>query len=260
MKGTSYFINKFVFQPAKYIDVEQKIKDNLCKTLKLDTGEKVVFFEKNRRSQRVLIYSHGNGDDVFNRIRWINKLSSNLNVNVITYSYPGYIYRDCQPSEELSIKSLERIYKYLRDKGYRDENIIFYGFSLGTCITVQFLSSLTDRDKHFNGRVILEAPFTSIGDIVKDRIRFLGGVVKGFRTHIYIDKLKCSVMFIHGKNDSLVSVKHSEKLHNIHSKKSSKYPYIKSLIYKIEGAEHCDIMETVGIVQYNKMLSHFIYS
>ncbi len=69
------------------------------------------------RSQKILIYFHGNGEDLGLLYDLVKFVSQNCKVNIIAVEYPSYgLYKDKEVSEERIISDAEVIYDYILNK------------------------------------------------------------------------------------------------------------------------------------------------
>lgn len=56
---------------------------------------------KNRKSCKLLLYFHGNAEDIGSTKELLEYLKNYLNVSAVAVEYPGYgVYRSAGPSEE----------------------------------------------------------------------------------------------------------------------------------------------------------------
>ena len=95
--------------------------------------------------------------------------------------------------------------------GFKEEDIIVYGESLGTGIVTELSSN-----SHYKA-VILEAPFTSIFDIAQHRYKIYPAkflTLDKFNNYNKIDKILSPLLIISGKNDEIVPHSHSLKVSN----------------------------------------------
>src|ERR1700733_7864474 len=90
-------IHDIVFQPPIPFPDEIKLLDNGKNISILSTetksGINVCILEiipQNINSDKCIIYSHGNGEDILTCASYLNKLSYDLSIRCITYDYPGY--------------------------------------------------------------------------------------------------------------------------------------------------------------------------
>src|SRR2546426_3870171 len=128
-------------------------------------GEKVIVWHVPARPGRpVVLYFHGNGDylaGLFGRFRSVIADGT----GVIALSYRGYAGSTGQPSEHGLLQDAAAAYAFTVAR-YRADNIVVWGFSLGTGVAVALAA------EQRIGRLILEAPFTSITDVAASAFWF----------------------------------------------------------------------------------------
>ena len=82
--------------------------------------------------------------------------------------YRGYGKSSGRPSEQGLYRDSEAGFIYLLGKGYRAEQIILHGESLGTAVAIDLAF------RRPCAALILEAPFTSASDVAGTVVPFLG--------------------------------------------------------------------------------------
>ena len=128
-------------------------------------GEKVIVWHVPARPGRpVVLYFHGNGDYLagfFGRFRSIIADGT----GIVALSYRGYAGSTGQPSEQGLLQDAAAAYAFTAAR-YRADNIVVWGFSLGTGVAVALAA------EQRIGRLILEAPYTSIADVAASAFWF----------------------------------------------------------------------------------------
>lgn len=161
------------------------------------------------KSEHVIIYSHGNAEDINSSYNRIKKLVDTTGVNILIYDYPGYgaTRGRFAPSEEGCYDAIETIYQLLRTKyKFRTKNMILYGRSIGSGPTCHLATIAAV------GGVILDSAFTSCGMVITKNYDILGEL-DAFRNLDKMDKVKSPTLIIHGKNDKLVPEAHADQLY-----------------------------------------------
>jgi esterase/lipase len=158
-------------------------------------------------SSNFLIYFHGNGEDIFSCELLGFHLSSELHMNIIIVEYPGYSIYPGKPDSEIILNDSLIVYDYIKNKFKLDKNNLFVcGRSLGSAPAI-FLSS----QKEINTLFLISA-FESIKKVGKG---FFAGMFfeDKFKSIDLIPDVTCNVLFIHGKNDRLISYQQSQNLY-----------------------------------------------
>ena len=113
------------------------------------------FHEKDKIKKKTLVFFHGNAGDLNNRIYKLNKLK-NFNINILIVAYRGFSGNKGKPTEQGLYEDAKRTLNWLKEHAVKEEQIIIYGESLGTGVSVE-----VTQHKNFAG-IVLESPFTSI--------------------------------------------------------------------------------------------------
>lgn len=185
------------------------------------------FYEyKKLDSSRVLVlFSHGNSVDIGGCLDLCEHLSAALDVDVLTYDYPGYGHSSkCAATERGLTQAIEAVYNVALQKGTDAKQIVLAGHSLGTVPTL-FLAS---RCYVSYLGVLLFAPLASGCRVAAQNKRFIPEAVLGALDHVLFDNLKniadakAPVAIVHGTQDKIVSVQQAHMLH-AHIPNSLKY-------------------------------------
>ena len=191
----SKFKNKLIFIEK---NSNNNIEDNYIPCL----------FYRNPTSSNYLIYFHGNSEHIFQIEYYGLDFRSYLDMNVIIVEYPGYsIYNSKIIDSKTIFSNALIVYDWVQKKfNIKDEQIFVCGRSLGTSSAI-YLSSKRNPKALF-----LMSAFTSIKNIGKDYHAsiFLEEIFNSYR---YVTNIRCPILFIHGKKDSLIGYNHSIELY-----------------------------------------------
>ena len=199
----------------------------------------------NYLNRYIIIYCHGNSGDIGTSFMECQMLSMNLCCEVLCFEYPGYgLSKDINNiNEKRSYFNIRQAYDYVKEKlKFLPQNIIIYGFSLGTGIAFDLAC-----DKRYPiGGVILQSAFLSI-------IRTIYNFKKTYYFDIFnsCDKAKycnSNIFFIHGDKDTIVPYIHGRILAKLIPKQ---YFYG---FYTVHGANHNDILKVARREIYEKIL------
>src|SRR5580692_8653933 len=129
-------------------------------------GEKVIVWHVPAKpGHPVVLYFPGNGDYLagfFERFRGI--ISDGT--GIVALSYRGYAGSSGRPSEAGLLRDAASAYAFTTAR-YSADRIVVWGFSLGTGVAVALAA------EHPVGKLILEAPYTSIVDVAATVFRFV---------------------------------------------------------------------------------------
>ena len=240
---------KMEYRPAtnKYADFELLFLENSDTKIRIPA---FIFKPKDYYQYNcIIIYCHGNSGDIGTSFIECQILSRNLRCEVLSFEYPGYgLSKDLNNrNEKMSYVYIREVYKYIRQNmGYQPQNIIIYGFSLGTGIAFDLAC-----DKNYpNGGVILQSPFLSI-------TRIFYNFKKTYYFDIFnsIDKAKfceSTIYIIHGNKDKIVPYIHGRILAKLIPQKCL-YGF-----YTVPDADHNDLIKFAKEHLYIN-ISNFIY-
>ena len=167
------------------------------------------WFQKPKDNNPILIYFHGNSFDIGERAYKIKRYINN-GWGVFLLAWRGYSGNKGVPTEKnLYIDGQSAINWIKNNTNLKNSEIILYGESLGCGVTVEL--ALNAKFKS----IILEAPFTSIGDIGQQKYPIYPAkylTLDKFDNLSKIDRISSPLLIIHGKNDEVIPYSHSLKL------------------------------------------------
>ncbi|MCP4524229.1 MAG: prolyl oligopeptidase family serine peptidase [Candidatus Gracilibacteria bacterium] len=201
---------------------------------------------------KTVFYFHPNGgslSDFSHEIKYIQSFG----YNVMAYDYPGYGDSTGFPYEKNIQFFSEYFYNHVSQlKGFKEQDIILWGYSVGTAGVGDFVSRHSKVDK-----IILFTPFTSRFALSPN---FLGIPLQkyffqrdSFTTQKYLKNISQPVLLIHGNTDQMIPFFHSEKIYNTFSQKNNKY------LLEIENQGHNGIIGNHGIALYGQ-IGNFLQS
>jgi fermentation-respiration switch protein FrsA (DUF1100 family) len=231
------FADKLIFQPqlSFYRDNNEIIK------LITPNGDKIsARFFQNSAAEYTIIFSHGNAEDIGTAAFFLEELR-NAGFAVFAYDYRGYGTSEGKPSEENVYQDAQTVYKYVTEElKIPPEKIIIHGRSLGGAVSVD----LATREKC--GGLIIESSFVSAFRVVTKYQIF---PFDKFQNLKKIGQIRCPVLLIHGKKDSLIPFWHAEQLFaSANEPKSSLW---------LDDGDHNNIF-SVGKTEYLEKIRHFI--
>jgi alpha-beta hydrolase superfamily lysophospholipase len=99
--------------------------------------------------------------------------------------------------------------------GYKIEDVIVFGYSIGTGVAHFVASKFTNIDS-----MILISPFLSMQSCYKELIPVIGPLTHHwssttFNNEEMIKQIKCPIFLFHGNEDKLINISHSMKLAKI---------------------------------------------
>jgi fermentation-respiration switch protein FrsA (DUF1100 family) len=171
-------------------------------------GEKVIVWHVPARpSHPVVLYFHGNGDYLagfFGRFR--DMIADGT--GIVALSYRGYAGSSGQPDERGLLQDAAAAYAFTTAR-YNADRIVVWGFSLGTGVAVALAA------EHPVGKLILEAPYTSIEDVGAALFRFapVRWLIRDrFRSDARIGRVTAPLLIMHGARDPTIPISLGERL------------------------------------------------
>ena len=163
-----------------------------------------------RGSSKVLLYFHGNAEDVGLAYELMDHLRSTLLVHVIAMEYPGYgVYQGESNAEQL-VEDAENLFRYLVEEiKMSSRNILLFGRSIGSGPATALAAKMNP------GALLLMSAYTSIRSVVKS----IAGswamylVKERFNNIELMHRVTCPSFFVHGQQDELIPYENSQKLH-----------------------------------------------
>lgn len=154
-----------------------------------------------RGTDRVILYSHGNAEDLGQRLAYLDLMAKVCGTDVLAYEYCGYGFSEGTPSEENCLLAIDAAYQYLLGH-FPPNRIVAFGRSIGSGPTVD----LAMRHPDLRG-MVLQSPLESCGRAVFGNnaiTSWIGYRMDLFRNYEKIDKVGCPVLVMHGTADEIV--------------------------------------------------------
>ena len=231
-----FFADRFVFPRKK-----SSYSDN-PEILKIDVGGGIslsALYLKATGSEFTILYSHGNGEDIGD-LREIFENFRLAGYSVLAYDYRGYGTSGGSVSEKKFYADAGVVYNYLVNELKKPpEKIIALGRSIGGAAAIDIAS------KEKVAALILEGAFTSAFRVAMPIVPF---PFDKFNNIDKIDKVRCPVLFIHGRDDTIVPFSHGLSLFE-----KANEP---KMNFWVEDAGHNDLF-SVADVKYWEVLREF---
>jgi len=193
------------------------------------------------RGKKAIIRCHGNAEDALSTLDMLEPLAEG-GYTVASVDYPGYGLSDGSPDEEGCYRNVHRLYDWLIEtRGFKPEDIIVDGFSIGTGPATELAATRPC------GGLILEAPFLSAPRVVT-RVRILP--IDPFPNLKRIGDVKCRVLMIHGKDDSVIPYAHGEALFKLANEPKR--------FVTVEAGDHNTLVDDMGFDNYYELIKGFV--
>jgi hypothetical protein len=209
-----------------------------------------AFWLASEESPKVMLYLHGNGDNIGVNLPHAVLLRS-LGISVFLFDYRGYGRSSgAFPTEPQIYEDAEVAWNYLvTDRKVRPEQIVIYGHSLGGAIAIE----LASRHPEAAG-LIVESSFTSVLEMARYTVAFRLFPVARLLRHRFesiakVGVLRMPILFLHGTADWTVPSHMTSTLFATASEPKT--------LMMIEGGGHLN-NSTIGGQRYLDAIREFI--
>jgi hypothetical protein len=194
------------------------------------------------KARLATLFLHGNAGNITHREAHMRAIAA-AGSALLILDYRGYGKSEGRPTERGLYEDAATGYRYLVDHGYRAEQIIVHGESLGCAVAVDLAA------RHPCAGLVLEAPFTSGADMAQSVLPVLGPLLfRGFDAKRKIGRIHAPLLVMSGDRDEVVPPALGRALF-------SAAPEPKTF-WQIPGAGHNDIIEAAG-ARYRERLQSF---
>ena len=207
-----YLQDRFLFHPKKLDPSHVFIFDVPFEELKIpfnktDTMSMVKFFPKDSVRKGVILYYHGNMDNI-ERYAGFAADFTKRGYEVWMPDYPGFGKSTGERTED---KMYEQAYQVRRlaESAYQADSVIIYGKSMGTGIAAYVASTSQQR------QLILETPYYSIPDLFSHyAFMYPTSYMSNYKIPLwrYLKEVKSPVTIFHGTDDGVIPFKSAAKL------------------------------------------------
>tara|TARA_X000000368_G_scaffold29712_1_gene22245 strand:+ start:2021 stop:2809 length:789 start_codon:yes stop_codon:yes gene_type:complete len=209
----------FLYHPNINSKSAYELNHKVDKIIIQSDNKLVAWYHKKNKNLKTLVFFHGNAGNLSNRIYKLNEFSK-MNLNYLIFAYRGFNGNNGKPTEEGLYKDANSVIDWLKSNDILENQIILYGESLGTAISVNIA-----QDKEFAG-IILEAPFTSMIEMGKKYypifpVKYL--LNDKYETIKKIKNLRSPILIMHGKKDKIVPFSMGKKIYNLSNNPKFKY-------------------------------------
>jgi len=250
--GLAYYLaNRAVYYPSKYPEGSWELQRAMGASdawMQSSDGVKIHgWWVRQDGSPLVTLFLHGNAGNVTNHTQHIQEIAA-AGSSVLVIDYRGYGKSSGRPSEQGLYRDSEAGFIYLLGKGYRPEQIIVQGESLGSAVAIDLAS------RRPCAALILEAPFTSAGEVAGTVLPFIGLLlIRSFNSLPKIPWIRAPKFFMQGDRDEVIPLRLGQKLF-------AAAQGVKTF-WVIPGAGHNDILELeTARAEYRHRLKAFYES
>ena len=159
----------------------------------------------------MMIYFHGNAEDLGLSFEILDLLRSVLKIHVLGVEYPGYGVYEGRASSDVLLNDSECVYSFLISLGILPENIMVFGRSIGSG-PATYLA----RSRKICCLMLMSA-YTSIKQATKDLAGTLAKslIKERFENDKNMEFIMCPTFIVHGVMDKVIPFSHSQSLHEL---------------------------------------------
>ena len=175
-----------------------------------DDEKVIVWHVSAKPGHAVILYFPGNGDFLAGSASRFRAMTSD-GTGLVALSYRGYAGSTGQPSEHGLLLDAAAAYAFTSAR-YSADRTVVWGFSLGTGVAVALAAGQPV------GKLILEAPYTSIADVAASRFRMVPVrwlMRDQFRSDERIARVTAPLLIMHGARDSTIPIAFGERLFSL---------------------------------------------
>ncbi|MCE2993087.1 MAG: alpha/beta hydrolase [Alphaproteobacteria bacterium] len=235
-----YFPDKDIKEISSY-----SLGDTQDLMIKSKDGTEIqIWYKKAEPNKPMALYFHGNSYNLGKRSEKFRELID-LGYGFVAPSYHGFGKSDGNPSKEAILGDARTAIKFLEDQGYKTEDTVVIGESLGSGVAVQMATEYKFRE------VFLITPYTSIADRAQQIYWYLPVqylVKDNFINSDKIAKINAPLLMVHGTKDDVIPHSHAEALFAIAEEPK------KLIIYDGKGHSNLDNREI--FTEMTKFLSN----
>ena len=180
-------------------------------TLTTPDGQMNAWYLPAEKPDIALMICHGTGGNLSIRGQGLPEYRSRFHASVLVFDYPGYGKSDGEPTEAGCYNVANAAYDFLvSKKGFKPENVVIYGESLGGGVAVDLAA------RHEHRALVLVKTFASIPDMARERWSTWSSsplVRNRFDSVAKIKNCKAPIFVAHGDRDRVIPLAEAKKLY-----------------------------------------------
>jgi fermentation-respiration switch protein FrsA (DUF1100 family) len=229
-------VDRFVYYPMPYPQGDWALQaqagaQDLWLTTKDGIRLNAWWFPK-PGSRFATLFLHGNAGNVTHRIDHAHAITT-AGSSILVLDYRGYGKSKGHPTEQGLYLDADAAYDALTQRGFRPNQIILQGESLGTAVAVELAS------RRPCAGLILESPLTSLSNMAGAVLPVLGPLLAhGFDTGRKIGQVHAPLLVIHGDADEIVPFSQGQAVFRAANPPKE--------LWRVPGAHHNDLLYIAG--------------
>ncbi len=208
-------------------------------------------------SDTIIVYCHGQSlhmDAYWPRTKLLANIGGKNNYGVLTFDYRGYGLSKGSSTEATLYEDMKTVLRWLKDKGVSKNNVIVYGFSLGSV-------PATDMAANFNefkpSKLILESPMASAANLAEEAT--IINVSADFLSTLEFDnaekikQVQQPFYLLHGELDDYLKISNGEIIYNNYAGANGHFERVPNAYHGTDG-----VPQNLGYKNYINLLEGFI--
>ncbi|CAE7252898.1 aho-3 [Symbiodinium sp. KB8] len=163
----------------------------------------------------LLVHAHSNGCDIGDMRQTLHSISESLKVHVMSFEFPGYGLHMGHASMRSIDEAASAVLNYIaNDLRINLSQVVWYGRSIGSGPALRAVHRISKELKQQPGGVVLQCGFANFPEVAG---HLFGRVAKRLVNRLWpneamMKEIRCPVLLIHGRNDTMIPISQSEKL------------------------------------------------
>ncbi|CAK9021929.1 unnamed protein product [Durusdinium trenchii] len=163
----------------------------------------------------LLVHAHSNGCDIGDMRQTLQSISESLKVHVMSFEFPGYGLHLGNANMRSIDDAASTVLHYIaHDLKINLEQVVWYGRSIGSGPALRSVHRISQELNQQPGGVVLQCGFANFPEVAG---HLFGRLAKRLVNRLWpneamLKDLKCPVLLIHGRNDTMIPITQSEKL------------------------------------------------
>lgn len=163
----------------------------------------------------LLVHAHSNGCDIGDMRQTLQNISESLKVHVMSFEFPGYGLHlgtaSMRTIDEAAIAVADFIANDLKVSAAQ---VVWYGRSIGSGPAVRMAHRITKELKEQPGGLVVQCGYANFPEVAG---HLFGRIAKQLVCPLWPNEammkdLRCPVLLIHGRNDTMIPISQSQKL------------------------------------------------
>ena len=242
-----FFVQRSIYFPFKYPQGFWQVQPQLgARDVWLRTADGLrlhAWWIAPSGAQWATLFLHGNAGNLTHRTDHIREITA-AGSALLLIDYRGYGRSEGRPTETGLYADAEAAYQHLIASGWKPEQILLHGESLGSAVAVDLAA------RRACGGLVLETPFTSARDVAARVLPVLGPLlIWSYNSKAKIARVRAPLLIMHGDRDEVVSSELGRAL--FAAAPEPKY------FWTVPGAGHNDVVAAAGPAYREKLRTFY---